>query len=471
MFPPSTFLQRARRRRTRPLPSRLALLFLLLLIPAAAASAGGPKVEKPGKLKLDRLFGGRVLSGPFVMDVQTNADSSILIATSNLGFRGPSGASVAKLTPELEPDPTFGGDGVVGPTELGAADRQTSSASALIVLDDGRILIAGKTGRTGAKAPLYVSRLLADGSPDPSFGDAGVRLLSPSPRRTQSRHDALALQPDGSIVFGFDLRGDGEPQLGLTRLSPDGDVDPNFGTNGVSLIPSKLLEPALLRDVPAYNSSAVNGYDVAADSEGRLAVVSSVRIKNPKLFAEAPVVVRLDADGALARKPATVLDRLPKRNGDWTSHATTLEFDSSDRIVVGGGAGFFPAGREGRSYKDRGFFAFHRLKPSGRLDRSFGKRGQTLIQVRPGDYETGAADLTIARGKILAAGEYAGETGAGYLGSTAVARIRRNGKPDRKFGERGIVLLNPNQDDGRAVAIDPEGRIIAAGTARLARLR
>ncbi len=469
MFALSTFLQQTLRRGTRPLLSSLALL-LLLLIPASA-SAGGPELEEPGKLKLEKLFGGRVLSAPFVMDVQTNADSSILIATSNLGFRGPSGASLAKLTPELEPDPAFGGDGVVGPTELGAADRQTSSASALIVLDDGRILVAGKTGRTGAKAPLYVSRLLADGSLDPSFAEGGVRLLNPSPRRTQTRHDALALQPDGSIVFGFDLRGDGEPQLGLTRLSPDGDVDPAFGANGVSLIPSKLLRPVLLRDVPAYNSSAVYGYDVAADSEGRLAVVSSVRVKNRKLFAQAPVVIRLDPDGTLAGKPATVLDRLPRRNGEWTSHATTVEFDASDRIVVGGGAGFFPAGREGRAYRDRGFFAFHRLEPNGRLDRSFGKRGQTLIQARPGDYDTGAADLTIARGKILAAGEYAGETGAGYLGSTAVARIRSNGKPDRKFGEGGIFLLKPRQDDGRAVATDPEGRIIAAGTGLLARLR
>lgn len=100
-----------------------------------------------------------------------------------------------------------------------------------------------------------------------------MRLLDPSPRRSQTRHDALALQPDGSIVFGFDLCGDGEPQLGLTRVSPDGDVDPTFGANGISLIPSALLRPVLLRDVPAYNSSAVYGYDVAARGSAQLAPV------------------------------------------------------------------------------------------------------------------------------------------------------------------------------------------------------
>lgn len=449
----------------------LLALSLTLAIPAAA-SAAGPTIDEPGKLKLQRVFGGRVLSTPSVLDVQTTADGSVLIGTSNLGNRGPDGASVAKLTPALKPDLGFGADGVIGPEELGAADRQKSSASALLVLGDGRILVAGMTGKTATKPQLYVSRLLPDGSLDPGFGDAGVRLLDPTPGREQARRDALVLQPDGSIVFGFDTRsGGGKPQIGLTRLSADGEVDPSFGEAGAALIPSDLLKPQLLREIPSDSSDATYGYDVAADSEGRLAVVSSARLKNPKRYTLAPVVVRLKADGTLAGKPRTVLDRLPKRNGRWTSYATTLEFDASDRIVVGGGAGFFPAGREGRSYKDRGFFAFHRLRPNGRLDRSFGRRGQTLLQVKPGDYDSGAADLTIASGKILAAGQYAGETGAGYLGSTAVTRIRSNGKPDRKFGKRGVFLLKPSQDYGRAVAVDPQKRIIAAGRGRLTRLR
>lgn len=62
MFALSTFLQQTLRRETRPFLSSLALL-LLLLIPASA-SAGGPELEEPGKLKLEKLFGGRVLSAP-----------------------------------------------------------------------------------------------------------------------------------------------------------------------------------------------------------------------------------------------------------------------------------------------------------------------------------------------------------------------------------------------------------------------
>ena len=445
----------------------IALAFALLL--ATVAAAAGPTIDEPGKLRLQQLFGARVLSGPFVLDVQATVDSSILIATSNIGNVGPAGASVAKLTPGLAPDAGFGGDGVIGPEELGAADSQQSSASALAVLDDGRILVAGMTGRPPAKPQLYVSRLLEDGALDPSFGDGGVRLLDPAASREQTRRDALALQPDGGIVLGFDIRGEDGRQIGLTRLSADGEIDQSFGEAGATLIPSKVLKPDLVgRDLPGYSSDATYGYDVAADSEGRLAVVSSARVKNRRLFAHVPAVVRLGTDGDLRKRGTTVLDRHPrsKRPGDWTLYATTVEFDALDRIVVGGGAGFAPD----KGSRGRAFFAFHRLKATGRADKTFGERGQSFVRVRPGDFETGAADLAFMGGKIIAVGQYAGENPAGLLGSTGLVRLRRNGRADRGFGDLGVFLLRPNQDDGRAVAIDPQMRIIAAGAGRLTRL-
>ncbi len=450
-------------------PDRIAcvvgLLLILFALPATAV-AKGPTIDEPGKLKLDRLFGGRNLSGPSVLDMQPLSDSSVLVATSNLGFRGESGAAVAKLTAELGADSAFGSKGVLGATALGVSDRQTSSASALIPLADGDFLVAGTTGRKQPKPQLYVSRRLADGSADPDFGDGGTALLDPTGGRERTQRDGLVLQPDGSIVLAFRTRGVAGPQLGLVRLDPDGALDPSFGDDGTSLIPTAVLRPDLLGGLPSDAVGATYGFDLASDSRGRLAVVTSVVDRGRRLYAHIPAVVRLGANGSIRGETKLLDVEPPRKAGEWTQYGTTVEFDRRNRIIVGGGAGSIS--KRGR---ERGYFAIYRLRGGG-LDRRFGDRGRSLIKARPGDLETGAVDLTIAPGgRILAAGVYAGETREGYLGSTAVVRFRKNGKPDRRFGEGGFFGLRPQQDDGRAIAIDPEGRILAAGTDTLTRLR
>jgi uncharacterized delta-60 repeat protein len=460
-----------------PTPIRSAALALAaalatlaaLFLSVPPAGAAGPRIEEPGKLHLQRLFGPRVLSGPSVLDLQVTADGSPLAATTNLGNRGAAGASVAKLTPGLEPDRSFGRRGVVGPGGLGASDSQRSSASALIPLSDGRILVAGRTGRAHGHPQLFVSRLLADGSLDPAFGDGGVRLLDPTPFRERTRRDALALQPDGSIVLAFDVRGTDGPQIGASRLTAGGALDPSFGEGGARLIPSPVLRPSLLGPDPAYGHDAVYGYDLAAASSGDLAVVASQRFSEAgrRLYAHRPVVVRLTADGELPAHPARTLDRVPDRRGEWTVHATAIEFDASDRIVVAGGAGYAPP--KGRN---RGYFSFHRLTAEGRIDRGFGRGGVSLVRVRPGDLETGAVDLAVQpNGRLLAAGQYAGENPAGYLGSTALVRVRESGRRDRSFDSNGVFRLRSHQDYGRAVALAPGDRIVVAGEDRLTRLR
>ena len=105
------------------------------------------------------------------------------------------------------------------------------------------------------------------------------------------------------------------------------------------------------------------------------------------------------------------------------------------------------------------------LAAPGDLDASFGEGGR--VTLLPGGFEGGYADVAIQPdGKIVLAGfafVNPGET------DIAVTRLNANGSPDQGFGEGGTALINYSvagprtQDLANAVAIQPDGKIVAVG--------
>lgn len=81
--------------------------------------------------------------------------------------------SLARYNPDLTPDSTFGTGGVVSFDSGGTQDRLHS----LVVLADGRLLLAGTVGAFGPE-DVGVVRLLADGQRDTSFGPAGLQRVN-----------------------------------------------------------------------------------------------------------------------------------------------------------------------------------------------------------------------------------------------------------------------------------------------------
>ena len=113
-----------------------------------------------------------------------------------------------------------------------------------------------------------------------------------------------------------------------------------------------------------------------------------------------------------------------------------------------------------------------RFSSSGALDRSFGSRGivhgppvRTLLGklVRTGSL--GRAIAIQADGKIVVVGKATTADGSGTDG-LLVERYSSAGKLDRRFGAGGVVkLLSSSFGDGYAVAIQPDGKIVATGAA------
>jgi uncharacterized delta-60 repeat protein len=102
--------------------------------------------------------------------------------------------------------------------------------------------------------------------------------------------------------------------------------------------------------------------------------------------------------------------------------------------------------------------ALARYTAAGTLDRSFGTGGKVLANLGARSDSWARAAAVQPDGKIVAAGAM-GPRGRG--GRFALVRFTRGGKLDPSFGKKGKVLTRDGQ--AGAVAIQPDGKVVAAG--------
>lgn len=115
--------------------------------------------------------------------------------------------AAARLTPDGNPDPSFGGDGTVV-TDVGGLD---DIPAALAVQADGKVVLAGyaELSDSPLSRTAVVVRYNADGTPDTTFGAGGVFRAHLAPTAVEVLMDG-ALQADGKLVvldgFGTSYR-------------------------------------------------------------------------------------------------------------------------------------------------------------------------------------------------------------------------------------------------------------------------
>lgn len=147
--------------------------------------------------------------------------------------------------------------------------------------------------------------------------------------------------------------------------------------------------------------------------------------------------------------------------------ALDTSFGTGGKVITTFGPGTDPAnavavqpdGRlvvAGAKQSDTGSdFALARYRANGRLDRSFGAGGKVVTSVGPEDDGTRALALQ-PDGKIVVAGFRDPDF--------ALARYKRNGKLDRSFGRRGkTTTAIGSQSSAYALALQPDGKAVAAG--------
>ena len=133
--------------------------------------------------------------------------------------------------------------------------------------------------------------------------------------------------------------------------------------------------------------------------------------------------------------------------------AQAMAIQSDGKIVVVG---------DGTLGTNNWDFAVVRYNPDGSLDSSFGGTG--IVHTRLTNAYDGASSVAIqADGKIVVAGSRYGDAGGS---SFAVVRYNTDGSLDTSFNGTGIVITSVNsaQDYAFSVAIQPDGKIVVAGT-------
>jgi uncharacterized delta-60 repeat protein len=133
--------------------------------------------------------------------------------------------ALARYNPDGSLDPSFASSGTVLTDLTGVDDLQ-----AVAIQPDGKIVAVGTSEPTwatpGGSLNSALARYTPDGRVDPGFGTDGSLLTD-----VQDRMNAVAIQGDSKIVAAG--HGDGG-NFTLARLTPDGRLDATFGTGGTA---------------------------------------------------------------------------------------------------------------------------------------------------------------------------------------------------------------------------------------------
>jgi uncharacterized delta-60 repeat protein len=366
---------------------------------------------------------------------------------------------LARMRGDGQPDSGYGNGGLAllpfpAPGEYpGSAGPLT----ALVASPEGAAVVAG--GELGEDA--FAIATTPDGSPDDGFATGGILLerhhLPPDVEPT-----GIALDQRGGITVAAEgTAGSHEYGGFLLRFRRDGRQRPGSGGTGVASTSARgEIQPLPGGRVVSWwegrdelfavgkGGTAIPGYGhrgvvkmppdfearaTAPDRGGGTLVVGTIGEQR------AMGVLRLGPRG----RPRAGFGHhgLAKvRFGREHALAFAAVAQADDGVVLAG----WVNGRTGAA----------RLRPDGRLDRSFGSGGRVRGLIGKGTYGT----------------EIAGFAGGVVVGATAddsppalagVVRLDRRGRPVRGFGRRGIVHPPP---DGRLLGLFARGRRIVVVT-------
>jgi len=202
-----------------------------ILVGGLTRGIGGPPTNafalvryKPSG-QLDRSFGRRGVVITKVSSTQSDAIYGLAVQPDGkIIGAGSSGADIAlaRYDESGELDTSFGMEGIVT-TRIGT---RLSQANAVAVQPDGKIVVCGTTSYPDPN--FMVARYNADGSLDSTFGEGGVALSHLGGRSNEA--NALILQENGRIL----LAGTKDfAKLALVRYTTQGTLDQSFGTGGI----------------------------------------------------------------------------------------------------------------------------------------------------------------------------------------------------------------------------------------------
>jgi uncharacterized delta-60 repeat protein len=391
---------------------------------ARYTTSGTRDISFSGDGKMTVPFGAEDMCESVVQQL----DGKLVLAGSreSTSTFGDNDFAVARLLSNGALDGTFDGDGKLT-TGFGGEENATDVA----LQSDGHIVVLGAAPIGTNKS--FIARYLASGKLDSTFDGDGKRSI-PIDRLTK-----LAIQPDGKLLALGSHENYGQFNFALYRLLPTGELDKSFDYDGNAWLDFGG------RDI---------GEALALQADGRILVGGSKDTTGvlARLWQDGTA---FDTGGQQIHTPIS-LPIYPPGSDPITSAVVA---QSNDLFLVAGEL----RNITGLSRSD----AFiTRFTSSGMVDPTFGENGTARLWI--GNFNAARAIAIQPDGKIVIAGY---STWYGGWDEFMVARFQANGAPDTTFGENGnnYRLANfagdASFDNGYALALAPDGKIVVAGTA------
>lgn len=162
--------------------------------------------------------------------VALQADGKIVVVGTtdidgNLNYQ----FAIARYNVDGTPDTGFSGD---GKTTVGAFIGTYNAGHAVAVQGDGKIVVAGFAGDSfigGTEAFFGVARLTATGDLDTTFSGDGKATVDFG--ELYSNATAVVIQDDGKIVVAGTTDAGGNANFAVVRFDSTGNLDSSFGTD------------------------------------------------------------------------------------------------------------------------------------------------------------------------------------------------------------------------------------------------
>jgi uncharacterized delta-60 repeat protein len=377
-----------------------------------AIDPGGVPATQRGTVLTD--FGSQSYEVAYSVAMQADGKFVVVGVTDASGANA---AALARYNADGSLDSTFNGAGDVIAHFGGQNDWGLTTA----VQPDGKILVAGSSG-----ASAGIARYNIDGSLDATFNGGGVVV------NNSVFGQSLALQPDGKIIVaGFAFAGSYD--FALLRFNVDGTLDSTF--NGTGRV---LTDFGGTSDIALQLIALPDGKILAL---GRNSVNSSYSLE----------LARYNSDGSLDTTFNGTGKLVTNIGSDGSGQCVAVQPDG--RILVGGVS-------HSNGFAD---FEVARYHTDGSVDTSFGAAGKVVTDMgsnRPDEI----GNLTVqSDGKILAVGT----TDVDGTWNCAVVRYNPDGSLDSTFNETGKVSIdigNHSNDAAYSVTVQPDGKIVIAGS-------
>ncbi len=283
----------------------------------------------------------------------------------------------------------------------------------------------------------------APGDLDASFGMGGV--LTTNFGGTYDWAYGVAVQPDGRIVAAGVSNAGGTYDFALARYTADRSLDPTFGNGGTV--------------TTDFGGSYDWAYSLALQPDGKLVVAGVSDRSGSKDFALARYLTNGALDGGFGD------------GGLVTGSLRPLTVDAIRGVAVQPDGRIVAAGvtfEDEVSLRPNGDFMLARYTTAGDPDFTFGLGGVVTTDFGDGSYDELYALILQPDGRMLVAGVTDSGGGPGVLfgaDDLALARYTATGLLDADFGRGGkaVIDLGSRDEEIRALALDPDGKIVVAG--------